>query len=603
MNTTVFDKPQQAAAHLEPVIWRKVNRLLVRKALAEFAHERLLRPTLLATDGAWGHYCWEVPEQGASYRFRARLLALDHWDIDADSIVRQLDGAEAEPDALAFIIEHKQVLGIGDDMMPVYLDEISSTLYGSAYKHTVPSLSAAELTRADFQSVETSMMEGHPCFVANNGRIGFDTADYRSYAPEAASPVRLIWLAVHKDKATFSSTSDLSYQRLLDEELGAAQLAEFARQLAARGLNGDDYLLMPAHPWQWFNKLALAFAADVARQNIVCLGYGQDAYLAQQSIRTFYNVSQPGKRYVKTALSILNMGFMRGLSPYYMLATPAINEWIKRHIEADPYLVANGFTILREEAAIGFRNHYYEQGITKDTPYKKMFSALWRENPLPLLAPGQRLMTMASLLHIDAHGRALLPELIRSSGLDAQHWVQRYLAAYLTPLLHCFYAHDLVFMPHGENLILQLENNVPLRAIMKDIAEECAILNPDAVLPEGVQRLAVSVPEELKILSLFTDVFDCFFRFVGAVLDQSGTLPQQAFWRKVAQCVLDYQASQPQLADKFARYDLFAPEFTLSCLNRLQLGNNQQMIDLADPAKNLKFAGTLRNPIADYAPR
>ncbi|MCG8388904.1 MAG: hypothetical protein MJA30_25350, partial [Cytophagales bacterium] len=48
------------------------------------------------------------------------------------------------------------------------------------------------------------------------------------------------------------------------------------------------------------------------------------------------------------------------------------------------------------------------------------------------------------------------------------------------------------------------------------------------------------------------------------------------------------------------RYDLFAPEFTLSCLNRLQLRNHKQMLDLADPVGSLQFAGTLKNPIAPY---
>jgi hypothetical protein len=37
-----------------------------------------------------------------------------------------------------------------------------------------------------------------------------------------------------------------------------------------------------------------------------------------------------------------------------------------------------------------------------------------------------------------------------------------------------------------------------------------------------------------------------------------------------------------------------------SCLNRLQLRNNQQMVDLTDPAGNLQFAGTLRNPVAAF---
>ena len=56
----------------------------------------------------------------------------------------------------------------------------------------------------------------------------------------------------------------------------------------------------------------------------------------------------------------------------------------------------------------------------------------------------------------------------------------------------------------------------------------------------------------------------------------------------------------PHLADKFAQYDLFTTEFALSCLNRLQLRDNQQMVDLADPAGALQLTGRLRNPIAEY---
>lgn len=63
----------------------------------------------------------------------------------------------------------------------------------------------------------------------------------------------------------------------------------------------------------------------------------------------------------------------------------------------------------------------------------------------------------------------------------------------------------------------------------------------------------------------------------------------------------EYQQAHPQHARKFARYDLFTKEFQRSCLNRLQLANNnQQMINLADPAENLKFSGVLHNPIARF---
>lgn len=49
-------------------------------------------------------------------------------------------------------------------------------------------------------------------------------------------------------------------------------------------------------------------------------------------------------------------------------------------------------------------------------------------------------------------------------------------------------------------------------------------------------------------------------------------------------------------ANTFARHDLFAPDFALSCLNRLQLRNNQEMLDLADPSGGLQMAGRLVNP-------
>jgi siderophore synthetase component len=597
---TVVAPPTSDAftGHLRPETWAIVNRLHVRKIISELSHERLIRPERERRDGRWEHYLLRTDEPNVEYRFRARVLALEHWSIDADSIEKRVDGRPAPLDSLALIVELARGLGIPGSMLPTYMEEITSTLCSAAYKHTNQRLTAAELTRAPFQDVETSMTEGHPTFVANNGRIGFDADDYRRYAPEAASPVSLIWLAAHRAKATFASIDGLTYGDLMQGELGPSQLNGFQRVLREQGLNPSDYLLFPVHPWQWDNKLAVVFAPDIAARALVYLGRGADRYLPQQSIRTLFNVSDHRKHYVKTSLSILNMGFMRGLSPHYMQGTPAINQWVQERIAQDPYLRETGFRILREVATIGYRHQHYEQGVKGDSPYKKMLAALWRESPVNHISAGQRLMTMASLLHRDRDGTALLPELIKAAGVPVDTWLRRYLACYLRPLLHCFYAHEMVFMPHGENLILVLENNVPVRAFMKDVAEEVAILNRDAKLPEKVQRVVVSVPDELQILSIFTDVFDCFFRYLSEVLVVHAGYPEERFWQLVGECVRGYQEAHPALRERFARHDLFAPEFRLSCLNRLQLANNQQLIDLADPAKNLQFAGVLRNPIA-----
>ncbi|WP_416475204.1 IucA/IucC family protein [Streptomyces sp. LKA04] len=582
-----------AVAHLSPERWEQANRLLVRKALAEFTHERLFSPE---PDG--DGYAVLSDDGQTRYRFTATVRALDHWQVDADSITRHRDGAELPIAALDFFIELQKTLGLSEEILPVYLEEISSTLSGTCYKLTKPKVTSAELARGDFQAVETGMTEGHPCFVANNGRLGFGIHEYLSYAPETASPVRLVWLAAHRSRAAFTAGVGIEYESFVRDELGEGTVDRFHGVLRERGLDPADYLLIPVHPWQWWNKLTVTFAAEVARGHLVCLGEGDDEYLAQQSIRTFFNASHPDKHYVKTALSVLNMGFMRGLSAAYMEATPAINDWLARLIEGDPVLKGTGLSIIRERAAVGYRHLEYEQATDRYSPYRKMLAALWRESPVPSLREGETLATMASLVHVDHEGASFAGALIERSGLAPAEWLRHYLRAYYVPLLHSFYAYDLVYMPHGENVILVLEDGVVRRAIYKDIAEEIAVMDPDAVLPPEVARIAVEVPEDKKLLSIFTDVFDCFFRFLAADLAGEGVMEEDDFWGTVAEVTREYQASVPELAGKFARYDLFAPDFALSCLNRLQLRDNRQMVDLADPSGALQLIGRLENPLA-----
>ncbi|MER6713670.1 MULTISPECIES: IucA/IucC family siderophore biosynthesis protein [unclassified Streptomyces] len=585
-----------AVAHLSPHRWARANRLLIRKALAEFAHERLITPEATGE----GTYVVRSDDGLTRYAFAATVRALDHWQVDAESITRHRDGAELPLAALDFFIELQKSLGLSDSILPVYLEEISSTLSGTCYKLTKPKTTAAELARADFQTIETSMTEGHPCFVANNGRLGFGIHEYLSYAPETASPVRLVWLAAHRSRAAFTAGVGIEYESFLREELGAETVERFHAVLRDQDLDPADYLLIPVHPWQWWNKLTVTFAAEVARKHLVCLGEGDDEYLAQQSIRTFFNRTSPEKHYVKTALSVINMGFMRGLSAAYMEATPAINDWLAQLIEGDPVLKSTGLSIIRERAAVGYRHLEYEQATDRYSPYRKMLAALWRESPVPSLQEGEQLATMASLVHVDDQGASVAGALIERSGLAPTEWLRRYLQAYFTPLLHSFYAYDLVFMPHGENVILVLKDGVVQRAIYKDIAEEIAVMDPDAVLPPTVERLRVEVPEDKKLLSIFTDVFDCFFRFLAANLASEGILEEDDFWRTVAEVTRAYQESTPELADKFKQYDMFTPEFALSCLNRLQLRNNEQMVDLADPSGALQLVGNLKNPIAGF---
>ena len=620
------DGAPHAYAHLNADAFAVVQRHLVAKALSEFAHERLITPVRVSADAGdasadagapgptsaaageggpasadAGNGTWELAVDGGTrYTFTARLLPLEHWVIDEDSITRRRDGAEAALDVQELVVELQEDLALPEDLISTYLEELASTLASAAFKledaRAGKRPDARGLVDADFQTTEAAMTEGHPGFLANNGRIGFGLSDFRQWAPENGELNRLEWIAVRREHSHLSLGVGLAEADHLGQALSEAERELFDTRIRAAGQDPEDFHLMPIHPWQADHRLAITFAADIARGDLLPLGEGRDEHQAQQSLRTFFNHSRTGP-YVKVALAVQNMGFLRGLSPKYMRDTPAINDWVADLIDSDDTFAEAGFRVLRERAALGYTGDVYHR--TKETnPHRKMFAALWRENPLEKIAPGQKLITMAALLHRDHEGRSFVAELIRASGLEPDDWVRSCLRAYLRPLVHALLAHDLVFMPHGENLILVLDDNSVTGAFMKDIGEEVAVLG-HRELPDEVERIRAVVSGEEKALSVFTDMFDGVLRHLSGILDVDGLLDAGRFWQLVAEVLDDYESDHPEHARGVSGdVDLRAPRFAHSCLNRLQLRNTKQMVDIGNQAESLLYAGTMPNPVA-----
>ncbi|MFI8777377.1 GNAT family N-acetyltransferase [Brachybacterium paraconglomeratum] len=584
-------------AHLRPDIAEQAHRHLIAKALAELSHERVLAPE------PRGEGTWELAVPGADirYRFTARVLPLEHWLVDPASITRVEDGTPTPLDVQVLVAELQDLLGIPDDLLSTYLEELASTLAARCATLDAASRgerpSAEELLDADLPRIEAAMTEGHPGFLAGNGRIGFSLPDYRAFAPEQGRTTRLEWVAVRREHGHLALGEGLTEEDHAAWSLSAEERAAFAARLTDRGLDPTGYYLMPLHPWQAGHRLPITFAPDIARGDLVPLGAGGDEMQPQQSLRTFLNRTREGAPYVKVALAIQNMGFLRGLSPHYMRDTPAINDWLAALVAGDAEFSDQGFRVLRERAAIGYTGDAYHR-TPATNPHRKMLAALWRESPVAQLAPGERAFTMAALLHRDHEGRSVAAAMQRASSLPPEQWLAGYLRAYLRPLVHLLLAHDVVVMPHGENLILRVREQQVVGAVYKDIGEEMAVVG-HRPLPEGMERVRAVVPGEEKALSIFTDVFDGVLRHLAGILDADGILPSDRFWGQVASVLDEYEADHPGLARGLAGdVDLRAGSFAHSCLNRLQLRNTLQMVDLGDQASSLLFAGRMGNPVA-----
>lgn len=595
--------------------WQRASRRLATKAISEFAHELLLAPHWVASDGLWDIY--RLGTADVRYEFRAQRLELDDWLIDESSL-RCWRGLEAaEVDACRFLMDFEGALGVSKLRLPDYLDGLARTTFGLARrieqclvdKRTaadaigapLPKRRAEELVRGSFQEVEAAMYEGHPVFVANADRRGFSRSEHEQFAPELGPRFALHWLAVDKACCRVGVITGEDYASFLRGELEPEEFELLVARLVQRGYAPDLYHLVPVHPWQWRNRVAQLYAADVAQGKIVYLGEGLQLYQPQQSIRTLLSTAARPRHYVKTALGVVNMGFARCLSPALAERGAAVNLWIGSLLSEDRELHDCGFKLLREVAFVGVSHRYYEQSSTKRVDaYREGLAALWRESPGPQLRPDQRVVTMAAMLHVDEWGSSQLAALIEASGANVGDWVRAYLKAYLRPLVHCLYAHHLVFTPHAENVLLIVENHLPVGIFIKDLAEDIGIINPSKPVPESVKHIALRVPDDWVTLCVFTDSFDGVFRFVARLLWQHLGYKPAVFWKCVAEEIADYLQRHPETSDEQRRWDLFAPSFARNCLNRLQLTNPDEMVDLnaPDPAASLQFRGTLSNPIA-----
>ncbi|MHC3004491.1 IucA/IucC family protein [Gordonia metallireducens] len=576
------------------------HRRIARKILAEFSHERALSP---AETGP-GRYVVGSADGRTEYHFRAEVLSLENWAIEESSLRRVRDGKELPVDAVALVVDLAPILGIGPQALPEYLEEFINTLAISADRPDERRITATDLAHADFQTVERTMTEGHPCIVANAGRLGFSADDIERYAPEVGNHFRLVWVAARREDCDVATVSGVDYDTMLVDELGTETLAEFDAVLRETGCDPDDYRYLPVHPWQWTEKVRKLYSADLADRRIVLVGESPDLYQAQQSIRTVFNATTPTRHYVKGALSIVNMGFTRGMSADYMRTTPLINNWVRGLVADDPYLAAIGFEMIFEVAAIGYRSPTFTPITQPGSEYRKILAALWRQSPVALVRGGEQLSTMAALLHLDHHGDPLVGAFIARSGIPAAEWVRRYLRTYLHPIAYLLYRYELKFSPHGENLILVLDNGVPVRAILKDIGEEVSVFGEPEGFPESCARVLTTEPDEIRNLGVLSDIFDDYLRPLAEVLHTHRLVTDEEFWDLVAESLREFVAAHPDLDDQFARWDLFAPEFGAVHMNGLQLRNNKRMVDIEDSYASLIDAGhMLVNPVADRGRR
>ncbi|KIF67523.1 IucA/IucC family protein [Streptomyces sp. AcH 505] len=589
------DSPLFSPPELNPDTWERAAGRLLAKLLGEFSYEEIVQPV---PDPTGPEQYTLTLDAGDTLTFRASRGAYGSWRVAPDSIEHR---GRPFTDPLRFLLLARGLLALDGETLGHLVRELTTTLAADArLDHTALTAGRlADLGYADLEGHQT----GHPWIVLSKGRAGFSATDTARWAPEARTPARLPWIAVSTTLATYRGVHALrTPDRLYGTELDAPVRERFDAVLRERGLDPGGYLYLPVHPWQWDEVLLQLYTPAIARGAIVPLPTDGDLRLPQQSIRTFLNVDRPDRHTVKLPLSILNTLVWRGLPTRRTLAAPAVTAWVHSLRDADPYLRDEcAVILLGEVASVTVEHPLYDQLPEVPYQYKEILGAIWRE-PLPgLLAPGERARTLASLLQVDPHGRALTTELIARSGLTPSDWLQRLFAALLPPLLHFLYRYGTVFSPHGENAIVVFdERDVPVRLAIKDFVDDVNVsaqpLPEHATMPDEVRDILLT--EEPSFLTQFihSGLFVGVFRYLSPLCQEQLDVPEDEFWSLVRAEILRHQARFPELKERFETFDLLTPRIERLCLNRnrLHLDGYRDRTERPHAAVH----GTVANPLA-----
>ncbi|MCE8032327.1 IucA/IucC family siderophore biosynthesis protein [Billgrantia tianxiuensis] len=545
--------------------WEAANRELIAKMIGELAYEQVI---VLTNDGDGQRL--DLGESGA-WRFQASSNLWRQPRVDPASLVPP---AGASLEAADFLLALAPELGMSDAQVAEHLEDLFATLRADCRLREARRGLSADVAILLPEPQRQRLLDGHPKFLFNKGRRGWGLEALARFAPEHGNTFRLGWVAIDVN-ALACGGGPVDAAPLLDSALDEDEKTRLHRALAERVTDPGAYRLLPVHPWQWQQWLGPLHAADIAHRRLVYLGEFGDAYVPQQSLRTLTNVSRPSAYDIKLPLTIMNTSCYRGIPGRFLLAGPAASAWLKARARDDDEFARVHLEVLAEPAGAVLPHAQYSRLPQSPYRYRELFGVIWREALAPRLAANEQALLMAELMQVDEDGRPWLAAYLTAAGAHdtqtAQAWLTRMFEVTLVPLWHLMCRYGVSLIAHGQNLTLILRDGWPHRLALKDFQGDLRLADEDFPeahdLPVELKDVTVRLPPDKLIHDLQTGHFVTTLRFIAPLAGICG-VSEACFYRLCGDVLTAYRGRHPELAERFDRFELFAPRILRLTLNR-----------------------------------
>lgn len=345
----------------------------------------------------------------------------------------------------------------------------------------------------------------------------WDGSDGTAYSPETMTALPLHWVALLRDNVRGSAVAGQPLAELLLDPMERDTLAATAH---AQGADGEAWLWLPVHPWQWARFDWAELSATAA---YIDLGTGPGSAIPTASLRSLAIEGNSGA-HLKVSLSINALGAVRTQPPRYLHNAELAGACLESLRRKDAWLASN-LRLCDENQWWALR-----QCDTLDTDPGELACLIRRYPALP----GTRLIPMAALPVTSADGA--LPAfdyLLGHAAHEQQAWAlfSDMARALLELGLRCF-AQGVMPELHGQNVLLAFRGRRVAALVLRDhdtlricrlLMQAQGVTAPDYVIDRGTPNtLELDTPRELLAYLQTLAIEVNLYAILAALADRYG---------------------------------------------------------------------------------
>ena len=437
---------------------------------------------------------------------------------------------------------------------------------------------------------EQLVVDGHPLHPGAKLKLGLGVGDVIRHSPELGAHPEVALVAVAKGCYRDVSLDGRGLPGVLYEEYPGLR-QQVANALREKGLNPDNYGLIPVHPWQFEHTLPRLYARAIDRGEVVPLWGFRIPTRALVSFRTLAPIHRRGecKHHLKTAVNLQLTGAVRTVSPNSAENAAPISRML-REIGDREGRFGSRFVVLEERAAA-----YYDPANGAYSPQEhaelaKNLAVILREDPEAYIRPGEVPVTACALLaESPVSGGPVLMEVLKlfaagrgiaAPELAAIAFMRRYCEVCLPGFLTIMSRYGVSLEGHLQNSIPVFRGGETVCVLVRDFGG-VRILR-ERLVRQGIQTylyqdsaVVIENVEDLRN-KIYYPVFQNHLGELVACLVRRLDVEEERLWRPVAEVcrgIFGELKGDPTIREQAARDEaaLFRPTLDLKAMTTMRL--------------------------------